>query len=513
MKFKRTFFLTAVVVSMGLLLGAGATSATEVEIDENGNAIRITNLEVTDETTGETSIYNVNFVYDRATRVYAFGFDFPDDETIILAREAVNNALNNTVPIPQRAGPHRDRQFFIGNKVEASSVVALGGENILGVWETCETDCISPLGLGGVAVLKPNARYTYADFTLTGEAAQPVTIGGTVTGLTGEGLILQNNGADDLAIEANDIDFEFATPLTPGESYNVTVLTDPAGQTCSIENGSGEVPDVNVTGVVVSCVDEPDDPGEEATILETLCSQDGTQVLCAAIRVAQVKCPRFARLLDRKRANLVVLAPPNEGFEVFLNLIPGTFKAWDVDSIARMLPGILEVNDMKIRDLCKLLRRHISKGERGEDPITLQELLQRGTITMLDGSEYPVAIGGGRGGGACINYEACIVEPDVHTQNGVIQYLHKVLERPPVEEPPPPPDPDPEQPPSSDEIDAWCSQMACAEDPELKAECIDFMNECLPQADKEGDREGCFATGMFKCTEREGLSGGDGIFD
>ena len=249
------------------------------------------------------------------------------------------------------------------------------------------------------------------------------------------------------------------------------------------------------------------------TILETLRNQDGAQVFVAAIQAAEERCPRFSRLLDRKRANLVVLVPPNEGFEVFLNLNPGTFKAWSVDMIAGAFPEILAANGMKIRDLCRLLRRHISKGERGEEPITSQELLQRGTITMLDRSEYPVAIGGGRGGGICVNYEACIVEPDVHTQNGVIQYLHKVLERPPVEEPPPPPDPDPEQPPSSDEIDAWCSQMACAEDPELKAECVDFLDPCLRSADKEGDREGCFATALFMCTEREGLFGGDGIFD
>jgi hypothetical protein len=40
-----------------------------------------------------------------------------------------------------------------------------------------------------------------------------------------------------------------------------------------------------------------------------------------------------------------------------------------------------------------------------------------------------------------------------------------------------------------------------------------FMNECLLEADKDGDEEGCGAVGLFKCTERDGLFGGDGLFD
>ena len=52
------------------------------------------------------------------------------------------------------------------------------------------------------------------------------SIGGTVSGLAGSGLVLQNNGGDDLAISA-DGSFTFATPLVDGSSYEVTVLTQP----------------------------------------------------------------------------------------------------------------------------------------------------------------------------------------------------------------------------------------------------------------------------------------------
>jgi hypothetical protein len=87
-------------------------------------------------------------------------------------------------------------------------------------------------------------------------APDPVTIGGTVTGLEGSGLILQNNGSDDLPIDA-DGPFTFATPLAPGDSYNVSVFTQPEGQTCSVTNGSGQVPDVPVTDVTVTCGEPP----------------------------------------------------------------------------------------------------------------------------------------------------------------------------------------------------------------------------------------------------------------
>jgi len=87
----------------------------------------------------------------------------------------------------------------------------------------------------------------------TSVAQQNLTIGGTVTGLEGSGLVLQNNGSDDLSIDA-DGEFTFVTPLTRNDPYLVTVFTQPEGQFCGVENGSGKVDDDPVTNVAVSCV-------------------------------------------------------------------------------------------------------------------------------------------------------------------------------------------------------------------------------------------------------------------
>ena len=70
----------------------------------------------------------------------------------------------------------------------------------------------------------------------------PSTLGveGFVSGLAGSGLMLSNNGSDNLAVGSNG-GFIFAKPLSNGDSYNVTITSQPNNpvQDCSILNGSG----------------------------------------------------------------------------------------------------------------------------------------------------------------------------------------------------------------------------------------------------------------------------------
>ncbi len=77
------------------------------------------------------------------------------------------------------------------------------------------------------------------------------TIGGTVSGLSGT-VVLQDNNADNLTVSANG-NFVFATPVASGSAYAVTVLTQPAGQTCSVSAGAGMVSGHNVTNVTLVC--------------------------------------------------------------------------------------------------------------------------------------------------------------------------------------------------------------------------------------------------------------------
>jgi hypothetical protein len=86
-------------------------------------------------------------------------------------------------------------------------------------------------------------------------AVPTYTIGGTVSGLgTGKSVVLQNNGGGNLTLSAN-APFTFATALTSGSAYAVTVLTQPVGQACTVASGTGTVAAANVTNVAVSCID------------------------------------------------------------------------------------------------------------------------------------------------------------------------------------------------------------------------------------------------------------------
>ncbi len=87
------------------------------------------------------------------------------------------------------------------------------------------------------------------------------TVGGTVSGLAGS-LILQNNGLDNL-LRSSDGSFTFANALADGAPYSVAVSSQPSGQTCTVSNASGVIATVDVSNVMVTCVDDsvPTPPG------------------------------------------------------------------------------------------------------------------------------------------------------------------------------------------------------------------------------------------------------------
>jgi hypothetical protein len=91
-----------------------------------------------------------------------------------------------------------------------------------------------------------------SDVTVTVTCAAPTyTISASVTGLTGTGLVLQDNGASNLSIPSNGT-YTFSTKINAGGTYDVTVLTQPTGQTCTVTNPTGTA-NSNVT-VTVTCV-------------------------------------------------------------------------------------------------------------------------------------------------------------------------------------------------------------------------------------------------------------------
>ena len=134
----------------------------------------------------------------------------------------------------------------------------------------------------GVSQSQP-AGIAYVAPSLSGcSATTTYTIGGNVTGLSGGvSVTLFDNGGDKYTASANGA-FTFATALASGVAYNVTVSAQPAGETCSVTNGSGTVGTADVTNVAVACSPTVTSPAQ-VTDDESIAVSDVPQFLMGAL--------------------------------------------------------------------------------------------------------------------------------------------------------------------------------------------------------------------------------------
>jgi alpha-tubulin suppressor-like RCC1 family protein len=95
------------------------------------------------------------------------------------------------------------------------------------------------------------------------------TVGGTVSGLQGSGLILSQAG-EELEVQ-NDGAFTFATALEDGDAYRVAVMEQPSDpeQLCYVVDGEGQIAGADVTDVAVHCTT----PASSSVIVEFSASE------------------------------------------------------------------------------------------------------------------------------------------------------------------------------------------------------------------------------------------------
>ncbi len=172
--------------------------------------------------------------------------------------------LTSNVPVPSAF-------FSVGGTVSgltgAGLVLQNNGGNFTPVAASGNFTFSNTVGIGApynVTVNTQPAGQTCTVANGSGTASANVTnvavtciptfsIGGTVSGLVGTGLVLQNSGGDNLAFTVSGA-FSFATKLPANTNYAVTVLTQPSGSTCSVANGTGTVTNANISNVAVTCV-------------------------------------------------------------------------------------------------------------------------------------------------------------------------------------------------------------------------------------------------------------------
>lgn len=78
-------------------------------------------------------------------------------------------------------------------------------------------------------------------------------VSGKITGLTTDGLVLTNGSTGGTIAVAKNATVVAFPPVTFEQSYGITVVKQPAGQTCTVANGVGVMGGAPVTNLDVTC--------------------------------------------------------------------------------------------------------------------------------------------------------------------------------------------------------------------------------------------------------------------
>jgi N-acetylneuraminic acid mutarotase len=186
---------------------------------------------------------------------------------LLAAASLLLAACNDTGSVPPTSA-----QYSLGGTIsglKAAGLVLRNGTDQLTVAANA-TNFIFPTAMAGGAayavtvqsapaqlqcsVLNGIGTMTGTDVTNVVVACSPQSylLGGTVSGLTGSGLVLAN-GADQLPIASGATSFTLPGPVASSGSYAVSVRSSPAGLTCSVANATGIMGTANVNNLVVTC--------------------------------------------------------------------------------------------------------------------------------------------------------------------------------------------------------------------------------------------------------------------
>jgi 6-phosphogluconolactonase (cycloisomerase 2 family) len=152
------------------------------------------------------------------------------------------------------------------------------------------------------------------------------TISGNVSGLAGTGLVLQNNGGGNLPFATSGA-FSFATRLLTGAAYNVTVLTQPSGSTCSVANGTGTVTNANITNVAVTCTSSG-----PLVLVANSAVRNGTNALSVYRANPSTGVLSFLSNVNAGDTPWAFAQLPNHSVAYVTNAIGGTVQAFGVNN-------------------------------------------------------------------------------------------------------------------------------------------------------------------------------------
>lgn len=198
------------------------------------------------------------------------------------------------------------------------------------------------------------------------KAPPTFAVTGTVTGLSGEGLILRG-GEDTLAVPA-DGPFSFLD-LPDGAAFDVTIDRHPERQLCAVTGGSGRIDGADATGVAVTCTTDTYRVGARVTGLGT----DG-------VVLRNNGGDELTVLVDGE-VSFATRVPDGSGYDVTVHRQPSD----GIQCVARAPSGPIAGADVTVTVACS--RDHFVGG--------VVDGLEGGGLVLMDGTELlPISADG-----------------------------------------------------------------------------------------------------------------------
>ncbi|HMV76688.1 MAG TPA: hypothetical protein PKN56_12450 [Leptospiraceae bacterium] len=113
-------------------------------------------------------------------------------------------------------------------------------------------------------------------------------IGGTVSNLSGT-LILSNNGSDSLTLNTSG-SYVFTSPVLSGNSYSVSVQSQPTSQNCVIQNAQGTVGSSDISNIDITCTGNANGALSSGTIINTLVLTGGVTTFTGSFCAPNTVC-------------------------------------------------------------------------------------------------------------------------------------------------------------------------------------------------------------------------------
>ncbi len=262
-------------------------------------------------------------------------------------RNAAGSVSTDSVPLIVIGAPLITQQPAAAAAAEgrtATLSVAASGDGLLYLWTRNQiaipgataasytTPALTLADHGAVygVIVYNGAGLIFSETAVLSVVAAPVSIGGSVSGLAGAGLVLQNNAGDNLAVAANG-PFTFATAIAPGASYSVTILSQPSGQNCVVQGGSGTA-NAAVTSVVLTC--------NSAGALALVANSGANTLSVMRVDADTGALTAAGAPVATGQYPFAVAITPGGQYAYVTNLVGGSISSYGIDSITGVLTPI-----------------------------------------------------------------------------------------------------------------------------------------------------------------------------